>query len=688
MSWGRGARRKAGRQQPTDVEAFDPEVVAEVRELFNKVWTYVKPANGEWCIPDPSEALRHPAQDHVLLQTLKTSLNEVKNRLSDKDLEVWHQHTNSINRAGKAPGAFVAALNHYLKTSQHTRYCDWSWAANTLNPYHEANGGGTTITDNRLIANTLPWWFFGLDNTGDIMSQRHLLDLKGFVGNMRSIDGVTADGSFDCQGNPDEQEALVSSLHYCEAAAALFLLGPGGSFVLKMFTLYEHSSVCLLYLLNCCFRSVSVFKPATSKAGNSEVYVVCLHYDGKKAVRSLLSKLIRHFGPDLAVWEALFPSKLLPQSFMAQHEQACSYFHALQTGMIGENLKLFEGLNEKRRQRLENIRDCTAQEYLSASSVTGRRPLGKKNQMGSFNQRRLAAGPGLEGACWEGPLRCLGGRARPEGMGACSVLAGLLAEYHMDTWFVIVGAALPVVRNSPFCDGGLLNHLNEALEQAALGSGMDRSAAWTLVPPCSSCPMVGTTSILSEVAALCDITPCNGKGNRKCLVFGRASWWGDCEEQAVGLTLEFRSEPSLPPTAHITLHDGEPQYQRDLLACVLLSLHHMGPGDALLLPILSAFTCITAATVLCLHLSFRSITFRCPSPPGAAGAVLVCVGFWPEAAARLLPHLGDLQDLPHVGQRQVLQFVPMEELLKGELTEFLLASTASILRPHLHLVLN
>lgn len=104
MSWGRGARRKAGRQQPTDVEAFDPEVVAEVRELFNKVRTYVKPANGEWCIPDPSDALRHPAQDHVLLQTLKTSLNEVKNRLSDKDLEVWHQHTNSTNRAGKVIG--------------------------------------------------------------------------------------------------------------------------------------------------------------------------------------------------------------------------------------------------------------------------------------------------------------------------------------------------------------------------------------------------------------------------------------------------------------------------------------------------------------------------------------------------------------------------------------------------------
>ena len=63
----------------------------------------------------------------------------------------------------------------------------------------------------------------------------------------------------------------MASLHYCEAVAGLLLLGLGGSLVLKMFTLYEHSSVCLLYLLNCCFHQVAVFKPATSKAGNSEV---------------------------------------------------------------------------------------------------------------------------------------------------------------------------------------------------------------------------------------------------------------------------------------------------------------------------------------------------------------------------------------------------------------------------------
>ena len=42
-----------------------------------------------------------------------------------------------------------------------------------------------------------------------------------------------------------------------------------------MFTMFESETVCMMYLLSICFDQVDVFKPATSKEGNSEVYVVC-----------------------------------------------------------------------------------------------------------------------------------------------------------------------------------------------------------------------------------------------------------------------------------------------------------------------------------------------------------------------------------------------------------------------------
>ncbi|KAF1392906.1 hypothetical protein PFLUV_G00032890 [Perca fluviatilis] len=765
MSSGNGTRRKVGKLQHFN-NTFDPETLTEIQGLFSKVRTYVKPSNGEWCIPDPNVALRHSAEEHCRLQALKTSLNDVKNQLSDKNVEVWHQHTNSTNRAGKviaavrsaanaeictqawckfyeilgtfnllpeealrngelntvhlceAPGAFITALNHYIKTSESTRYCDWSWAANTLNPYHEANGGSTTIADDRLIANTLPWWFFGSDNTGNIMIQKHLLELQAFVANMRRVDVVTADGSFDCQEKPDEQEALVASLHYCEVTAALLLLSPGGSFVLKMFTLYEHSSVGLLYLLNCCFRSVDVFKPATSKSGNSEVYVVCLNYDGKEAVRPLLSKLIRNYGPHLADQEALFPKSLVPVSFLKQHEEVCSYFHTLQVETITENLRLFKGMSTEQRQRLDYIRDCTAQEYLqrfqvsflprsrwisrntvspACCSVSAGRPLGQKKQTGSFNERRE-----LQTLSWRERIE-RGGHATwiqrhcTEAVGTSCVLEGPLSQCHMDSWYVIVGAALPAVRNSPFCEGGLLNHLNEAL--------MDPAVDWTRAPPCDSCHVTCAASILSDVSALCIFTADSDgiKKKKRCLVFGSCSVWGACESQQGDLVLTFSAEPSVPPRCCITLHDGEPRYQQQLLGCVVFSLQNLNSGDALLLPVLSAFTRVTAAVVLCLHVCFRSVTFRCPAPSGVVGTMLVCVGFCPEAAARILPVLTDVhncvgqllggeedsgKNLPSGCDSQVLQFVPMEVLLTGGLTEFLRTMNSEIIQQKLHLLMQ
>lgn len=330
-------------------------------------------------------------------------------------------------------------------------------------------------------------------------------------------------------------------------------------------------------------------------------------------------------------------------------------------------------------------------------SVSAGRPLGQRKQTGSFNERRelqtLSWRERIERGChatWIQRHCTLGAEAGGTG---CA-LEGPLTECHVDSWYVIVGAALPAIRNSPFCEGGLLNHLNEALTDAAVD--------WTSVPPCDSCHVACTASILSDVAGLC----ANGDGNKKsgrCLVFGSRSVWGDCESQLGDLVLTFSAEPSFPQRGCVVLHDGEPLYQQQLLACIAFSLQTLNSGDALLLPVFSALTRVTAAVVLCLHACFRSVTFRCPPPSGVVGTVLVCVGFCPEAAARILPVLTDVhncmgqlsrgeddsgKNLPPGCDRQVLQFVPMEELLTGGLTEFLWTMNSEIIQQKLHLLIQ
>lgn len=723
--------RKRARVEPGAWAAgYSPDVLSEIRELYSKSFTFEKPPGDCWGLPQASEAFPgglQPQPDPPL-QALKLSLNEVKNQLSDKDLEKWHEHTAFTNRARsvaahvrqaanaelctqawckfheilvrfellpvealwnaelnsvhlcEAPGAFIASLNHHLRA--HKIPCAWSWVGNTLNPYHEANDTGTMITDDRLIASTLPWWYFGPDNTGDIMVPAYLIGLKKFTSNMAEIHLVTADGSFDCQDNPGEQEALVASLHYCEAVTALTLLSPRGSFVLKMFTLLEPSSLCLLYLLNCCFQQVHVLKPGTSKAGNSEVYVVCLCYSGPQALGAVLPRLTQRFGPDMAR-EALFPRSLIPDSFLEQQRECCTFFHQLQTDTIKENLRLFGNLSAEQCRRLEELHHCAAETFLNRFCVRrlaradwvlrgpGARhslrtrlfPQRNKKHSGTYNQRRELAARSWAQRVQRGDLthwaqEHTAGEAEAEGE---HTLRGPAEEAGCQAWYLLEGARLPAVTSSPFCEVGLVRVLGEAMAQEVVGAGTEYLA-------CSSCALVTWQAMACRLALLAQKEAgADGMGS-----LGEARDW--------------------PAELCTSLHDADPRYQLWLLGAVQRALAGCPVGGTVAIPILSAFTRLTAGLVYVLHQCFRVLSFACPTSHHPLGtlSVLLCAGFSPPSPevsgflGELRQRVAELLDSP----QQVLQFVPVETLLEGCLPEFLCDLNTAIVRHRLHLLIR
>ncbi|XP_033074831.1 cap-specific mRNA (nucleoside-2'-O-)-methyltransferase 2 [Trachypithecus francoisi] len=752
--------RKTPVQQLASPVSFSPDVLADIFELFAKNFSYGKPLNNEWQLPDPSEIFTCDHTEFNAFLDLKNSLNEVKNLLSDKKLDEWHEHTAFTNKAGKiishvrksvnaelctqawckfheilcsfplipqeafqngklnslhlceAPGAFIASLNHYLKS--HRFPCDWSWVANTLNPYHEANDDLMMIMDDRLIANTLHWWYFGPDNTGDIMTLKFLTGLQNFISSMATVHLVTADGSFDCQGNPGEQEALVSSLHYCEVVTALTTLGNGGSFVLKMFTMFEHCSINLMYLLNCCFDQVHVFKPATSKAGNSEVYVICLHYKGKEAIYPLLSKMILNFGTEMKR-KALFPHHVIPDSFLKRHEECCVFFHKYQLETISENIRLFECMGKAEQEKLNNLRDCAVQYFMQKFQLkhlsrnnwlvkksgigcsTNTKWFGQRNKyFKTYNERKM-----LEALSWKDKVAkgYFNSWAEEHGVyhpGQSSILEGAASNLECHLWHILEGKKLPKVKCSPFCNGEILKTLNEAIEKS-LGGAFNLDSKFRPKQQYScSCHVFSEELIFSE---LCSLTEClqdeqvvEPSNQIKCLLVGFST--SHNIKMHIPLEIRLLESAELTTFSCSLLHDGDPTYQHLFLDCLLHSLRELHTGDVMILPVLSCFTRFMAGLIFVLHSCFRFITFFCPtsSDPLRTCAVLLCVGYQdlPNPVFQYLQSVNELLStlLNSDSPQQVLQFVPMEVLLKGALLDFLWDLNAAIAKRHLHFIIQ
>eukprot|EP00058_Branchiostoma_floridae_P003283 XP_002588771.1 hypothetical protein BRAFLDRAFT_125627 [Branchiostoma floridae] len=315
---------------------------------------------------------------------------------------------------------------------------------------------------------------------GSIDCQKNPGEQESIVSQLHYCEVVTADGSIDCQKNPGEQESIVSQLHYCEVVSALQLLGEGGALVVKKFTMLEPSSACLMYLLNCAFQEVHVFKPVTSKSGNSEVYVVCVGYSGQETLAGHMDKLMENFKP-AGHENDLFPCETLPETFTSQLVSCCRQFTELQCETIQENLRLFDAPSEEMAEHIRQARECCAQEYVHRYQL---RPIRKddriyteaatrsqftsdlrKQLQGSFNERQqLAQLPWAQKILHDG-----GGGQVPE-----RTAIAMLEEPEPspdavhDMVYPVVGRVVRRIRNSRFCDVHMLGQWNEALDKAQI----------------------------------------------------------------------------------------------------------------------------------------------------------------------------------------------------------------------------
>ncbi|CAG9575379.1 unnamed protein product [Danaus chrysippus] len=381
----------------------------ELNDLFNKKYQFR--FNSEWKLPDQESWFSTAPWKLKVLESLKSRLNFHKSQLNDFSLEEWSSHTRRRNPAGEvgwkirclvnpefltqawtkfyecactyeivpkeakisnkivslhlceAPGAFITSLNHYLKS--HHQEMQWQWVANTLNPYYEGNSPSNMISDDRFMFHTLDHWHFGVDSTGNLMDWENSQAIINKARSLGKVLLVTADGSIDCLQKPDAQEEVTSPLHYCEIVTALQSLSPGGTLIFKLFTIFEHTTVSLLYLINHLFKEVNIYKPVTSRQGNSEVYAICLGYKENVNLNNYISILKSTYGTDLYSKTALFPLESIPESFLKQIEECAYYFCSIQCHVINNNLQAY--LMQKNialHRDMKKIRTIVASEFI------------------------------------------------------------------------------------------------------------------------------------------------------------------------------------------------------------------------------------------------------------------------------------------------------------------------------------
>ena len=417
---------------------MDPLIEDTVNVLFNKSFSFTN--NGRYFLPKPESMYTENSWHIEELYQIKSELNNTKSKLNDYCLIEWNEHTRKRNKAGsvqwfihkhiqpefvtqawckfyeiissfplvpqnellngsfisvhlcEAPGAFVTSLNHWLKI--HHPSINWDWIATSLNPYYEGNSVDRMITDDRFIMHTLDHWNFGPYNTGNIMDLENLDLIAETCKTKGKVLLVTADGSVDCSSDPGEQEQMVAHLHFCETVTALHILSEDGSFLLKMFTIFEHTSVSLLYILSCCFNSIHMFKPVTSKEGNSEVYVICLRFKGTVYLNKYLPILRQNFIS--FPLKSMFCKQDIPDSFINQVVACAEFFKTHQCKVILDNIQTFSNDKNVKDFSLTKLKRIVAERFIETYGlkklenenfeIVGRTKLSVSNSVSSITR--------------------------------------------------------------------------------------------------------------------------------------------------------------------------------------------------------------------------------------------------------------------------------------------------------------
>ena len=205
------------------------------------------------------------------------------------------------------PGAFIVAINHYMKTM--CPATDFDWVGSSYYPEEAAARGDVTILGDMygLYENNRDRWLMGPppnalpagENplSGDLTNANVVAALADAVHTrFGGATLYTSDAGIDVSADFNRQEELTSLLNFGQVLCGLLSLAPGGHLVTKQYTFITPFSRSLIALVATFFDETYIVKPLTSRPANSEVYVVGKGFTGidSTLANALLDRLAEY----------------------------------------------------------------------------------------------------------------------------------------------------------------------------------------------------------------------------------------------------------------------------------------------------------------------------------------------------------------------------------------------------------
>ena len=184
----------------------------------------------------------------------------------------------------EGPGGFLEAVMRKRNNKTDAYY------GFTLKPEHKSipDWKLNSFTKNQLKQIQL---IYGKDGTGNLYN----LENADYIAQQlqpNSMHLITADGGFDFSANFNNQEQQSFRLVCCEIYCAFKMLKQNGTFIIKVYDMFNSYTLHIITILRMCFANIYITKPLTSRPANSEKYLVCCNFDVDKS-KQYIEELIQ-----------------------------------------------------------------------------------------------------------------------------------------------------------------------------------------------------------------------------------------------------------------------------------------------------------------------------------------------------------------------------------------------------------